>query len=179
MTGGGPIPVLWLCGRSGVGKSTVGFEIFSQLTHAGIKTAYLDIDQIGLCYPAAADDPETYRVKARNLGAVWPIYRADGARCLVLSGGIESRELARVYADQLRGSALTLCRLRVGRDELRSRFIARGWRTDLADDVVRDAEALDRSDFADLCIDTDGRPIPDVARLVRERAGSWPQGIAP
>ncbi len=176
---GDPTPFLWLCGPSGVGKSSVGFEIFAELTRAGIKTAYLDIDQIALCYPAPAGDPDNHRIKARNLGAMWPTYRSDGARCVVLSGIIESRDLARSYADQLPDAALTLCRLRAGRDELRRRFIGRGWRTDLVDDTVRDADALDRSDFADLCIDTDGVPVPEVARLVRERAGGWPPGLAP
>ena len=39
------IPVLWLCGPPGVGKSTVGWEIFTQLTGAGIEAGYVDIDR--------------------------------------------------------------------------------------------------------------------------------------
>lgn len=41
----------------GVGKSSVGWEIFTQLRNAGIKTGYADADQLGLCYPAPDDDP--------------------------------------------------------------------------------------------------------------------------
>lgn len=175
----GPAPFLWLCGPSGVGKTTVGWEIFTQLDAAGIKTCYLDIDQVGLCYPAAADDSENHRIKRQNVGATWPAFRAAGARCLVLSGLVESRDLVRSYAELLPGTELTVCRLRVGLGELRSRFTQRGWRTDLVDDTIKDAEALEHSNFADLCVDTDGLSVRDVAALVRKRAGGWPQGLTP
>jgi adenylylsulfate kinase-like enzyme len=44
-------PLLWLIGPSGVGKSSVGWAIFTQLHRSGIKTGYVDLDQLGLCYP--------------------------------------------------------------------------------------------------------------------------------
>lgn len=157
----------------------MGWEIFTQLEADGIRSCYLDIDQISLCYPASADDPDNHRIKRQNLGATWPTFRAAGAQCLVLSGGIESRERALSCAGLLTGTELTLCRLRVGHGELRSRFIQRGWRADLVDDAIKDADALEHSDFADLCIDTDGLSVPDVAALVRKRAGGWPKGLTP
>lgn len=83
---GGLIPELWLCGPPGVGKSTVGWEIFSQLTRAGIEVGYIDIDQLGMCLPEAASDPGRYRMKAQNLGSVVANFRAAGARCVVVSG---------------------------------------------------------------------------------------------
>ena len=166
-----PIPVLWLCGPSGVGKSTVGWELSTQLNAAGISTAYLDLDQIGLCYPAPAEDPDNHRIKVRNLAAMWPAYRSAGAECLVLSGGVVTPELVRSYAEPLRGTELTLCRLRVGHDALRARIEHRGWLTHLADESVAEADALDRSDFADLTVDTDGLPVAEVARRVRAAAG--------
>jgi adenylylsulfate kinase-like enzyme len=73
------IPVLWLCGPPGVGKSTVGWAIYSQLVQSGLQTAYVDIDQLGICYPAPAADPGRYRMKARNLGGVVANFRAEGA----------------------------------------------------------------------------------------------------
>jgi hypothetical protein len=170
----GLIPFLWLCGPSGVGKSSVGWEVFQQVRREGGECAYLDADQIGLCYPATGDDPENHRVKSRNLGAIWPNYREAGAQCLVLSGGAPSLDTVRAYAGQVPGASLTLCRLRVGRAELRERFLGRGWRTELVDVVVREAEAMERQDFADLCVDTDGLSVADVARLVRKQAGEWP-----
>ena len=170
-----PTPVLWLCGPSGVGKSTVGWELSAQLNAAGISTAYLDLDQIGLCYPAPAEDPDNHRIKVRNLAEMWPVYRAAGAQCLVLSGGVVTPELVRAYAEPLQGAELTLCRLRVGHDALRARIEHRGWLTYLADESVAEADALDRSDFADLTVDTDGLAVAEVARRVRAAAGDWPR----
>ncbi|WP_158882189.1 AAA family ATPase [Amycolatopsis anabasis] len=171
--GAGPFPLLWLCGPSGVGKSTVGWEIYTQLGREGVQAGYLDADQLGLSFPVPDDDPPNHRVKARNLGAVWPNFRSAGARCLIVSGILESPEAVRIYADSTAGTAWTLCRLRVGHPELRERILRRGWLTHLADDSVRDAEALERGDFADLCVDTGGLSAAEVARRVRERTG-WP-----
>jgi hypothetical protein len=64
-------PVLWLCGATGVGESTVGFEVYRRVLGAGATAACLDLDQLGFCGPVPDDDPGHHRVKARNLAAVW------------------------------------------------------------------------------------------------------------
>ncbi|WP_328890734.1 adenylyl-sulfate kinase [Streptomyces sp. NBC_00316] len=161
--------VLWFCGPSGVGKSTVGWEVFRQLSRSGVTTGFLDLDQISLL-----QDDGTHRVRARNLAAVWPNFRAAGARCLVLAGYVDTVDEVREYTDRLPDAALTLCRLRVGATELKERFLARGWRPDLVDDAVAEAEALEHTDHADLSVDTDGLAVSEVARLVRERVLAWP-----
>jgi hypothetical protein len=186
------VPFLWLCGASGVGKSSVGWELFCQLNDAGVKSAYFDFDQIGFCRPAPDDDPENHRVKARNLAVMWPNFRAAGARCLVVSGIVNSHKAIRMHADAVPGLALTVCRLRVGHQELRKRIFQRGsgagppvpgdelrgqsveWLSAAADDSIREADEMDRDGIGDLCVDTDGRPIAEVARLVRAHAGGWP-----
>jgi hypothetical protein len=157
-----------------VGKSTVAWEIFSQLARAGAATAYVDADQLGLCYPAVADDPGNHRIKAGNLGAVWAVFRAAGVDSMVLSGGVDSAELVRAYADQVPGAALTLCRLRAAHATLTERFVRRGWMPHLVGQAIAEADNLDRLDFADLRVDTDGLSVGEVARLVRDRAGGWP-----
>lgn len=161
--------VVWLCGPSGVGKSSVGWEMFGQLSRSGVTTGFLDLDQIGLLR-----DGGTHRVRARNLAAVWPNFRAAGARCLVLAGYVDTLDEVREYTDRLPDAALTLCRLRVGTTELKERFLARGWRPDLVDDAVAEAEALEHTDHTDLCVDTDGLAVSEVARLVREQVRAWP-----
>lgn len=115
------VPLLWLCGPSGVGKSTVGWEIFSRLAH----TAFVDADQLGLCYPLSADDPYNHGIKARNLGAIWPAFRAAGAESVILAGGIE-----------------------------------------VAEQAAREAEQLQRDQIGDLTVDTDDRPVEEIAQLI-------------
>jgi adenylylsulfate kinase-like enzyme len=166
------IPVLWLCGPPGVGKSTVGWEIFAQLTQAGIEAGYVDIDQLGMCYPEPVSDPGRYRMKAQNLGAVVANYRAAGARCVIVSGVADPGR--GLHAGLVPGAALTVCRLGVGRDVLKQRFLGRGGQADLLGEVLREADAMDESDFADVCVDTSGLPVAGATRLVRERIAGWP-----
>ena len=107
------IPVLWLCGPPGVAKSTVGWEIFTQLTQARIEAGYVDIDQLGICYPEPSSDPGRHRMKARNLGAVVANYRAAGARCVIVSGVVDPG--CGVPADLIPRAAMTVCQLRADR----------------------------------------------------------------
>jgi adenylylsulfate kinase-like enzyme len=51
------IPVLWLWGPAGVGKSTVSWQLFTELTSAGTQVAFADTDQLCMCYPAPPADP--------------------------------------------------------------------------------------------------------------------------
>ncbi|WP_158842064.1 hypothetical protein [Saccharothrix deserti] len=154
--------VLWLLGPSGVGKSTVGWRVYRTLDRA----AYVDTDQLGLCYPAPADDPETHRVKSAALGALWPEFKGAA---LVVSGFLNTTDDARRYTDRLPGADVTLCRLRASRDVLRARFLGRGWLTDQVDLVLDEADALDRTDFADFTVDTDCRTPIEIAAEIRAR----------
>lgn len=171
------IPVLWLCGPPGVGKSTVGWEIFTQLTGAGIEAGYVDIDQLGMCYPERVSDPGRHRMKAQNLGAVVTNYRAAGARCVVVSGVVDTGR--GVHAGMVPLAALTVCRLRVDRDELKQRFLGRGGRTRMLEEVLSEADAMDASDFADVCVDISGLPVAEATRVMRERIGIWPSLTGP
>ncbi|WP_204034324.1 hypothetical protein, partial [Sinosporangium siamense] len=171
------IPVLWLSGPSGVGKSSVGWELFTHWTGKGIKTAFVDSDQISLCHPTP--ESVTHHIGAQNLAAIWPNLRREGMRCMILAGIADTAEQVRQYTDRVPDAAWTLCRLRAGSAELRQRFLVRGWRLDLVDAALARAEALDRADFTDMCVDTGGLTVPEVARLIRERAGGWPGTILP
>ena len=166
------IPVLWLCGPPGIGKSTIGWEIFTQLIQAGIAVGYVDIDQLGICYPEPASDPGRHRMKAQNLGAVVANYRAAGARCVIVSGVVDPGR--GVPADLIPRAVMTVCRLRAGRDELRQRFLGRGGQAGLLDEVLSQADAMDASDVADVWVDTSGLAAAEAARLVRERIAGWP-----
>ncbi|WP_281894285.1 AAA family ATPase [Phytohabitans aurantiacus] len=176
------IPVLWLCGPPGVGKSTVGWRLFERLSDAGVATAYVDIDQLGMCYapPTAGEyapdpsrsDPGRYRMKSDNLAEVLATFQSAGARCAVVSGVTDPEH--GVAVDRYPHATLTLCRLRGSHDELRHRLAGRGRPGDDVDGTLSYADVLDRAGHGDLTIDTTGLSVDEVIDLVRERAGGWP-----
>lgn len=165
------LPVLWLCGPPGAGKTAVGWQIYSDLTATGVAAGYVDIDQLGMCYPERASDPGRHRLQAGNLGPVVARYAAAGARCVVVSGVVDPDH--GVHVGALPPIALTVCRLRAGGADLEQRLLRRGADADVAE-VRRAAEAMDASDFADAWVDTTGLSVAEVARQVRSRTGGWP-----
>jgi adenylylsulfate kinase-like enzyme len=166
------IPVLWVCGPPGVGKTTVAWEIYSQLIGSGTPTGYVDIDQLGICYPEPASDPGRHKLKARNLAAVVANLRAEGARCVVVSGVVDAAN--GIDMDQFPHADLTVCRLHADPEELVQRFSSRGTRNEYTDAVLREAEAMESSTVAGVAVDTTGVSPAEVARQVRERSGGWP-----
>jgi adenylylsulfate kinase-like enzyme len=166
------IPVLWLCGPPGVGKTAVGWQIYSELVESGVQTGYVDIDQLGMCYPETASDPGRHRMNARNLEGVIAGYRAAGARCVVVSGVVDTHYGVHRY--ELRHLSLTVCRLRAGEEELTRRFVGRRGHTDGLAKMLWEAAHLDAGAFAELCVDTSGLTVADAARTVRDRLDGWP-----
>jgi broad-specificity NMP kinase/gluconate kinase len=157
-------PVLWIAGAPGVGKSTVGWELFRGLDGTA---GYVDIDQLGMCYPESPADPGRHRLKAANLGAVVRSFRSAGARALVVSGVLD-----RAHTPRPAGVDLTVCALRSEPGVLRARLVRRGLPAQAAEEMVRAGQALE-DDFADMVIETGGLPVAEVVRLVREKTG-WP-----
>jgi hypothetical protein len=182
-------PFLWVCGPSGVGKSSVGWEVFRQLFTEGTKAAYLDFDQVGFCRPAPAADPDNVGMSTSNLAVMWPNYRSRGAQCLVTSGIVHRTDEIQARADAVPDLAMTVCRLRASHDELRRRILLRGagggpplpgdeirgrsagWLSQAADESIEEADEMERNELGDICIDTDHLAIDEVARLVRASAG--------
>ena len=174
------LPVLWLYGPSGVGKTSVTWELFEQLVREGVPTGYVDIDQIGMCYappnsqtwaPEPADDPGRHRLQARTLNAIVPNFQAAGARCMIVPGVTD--RVHGVLRELVPRAALTTCRLRVEPADLRKRLGTRGNPNDDFVEELAYADALDRIGTDDLCIDTTGLTVTEVADLVRQRTG-WP-----
>jgi hypothetical protein len=158
-------------GPPGAGKSAAGWEVYAGLARSGARAGFVDIDQLGMCLPAPPDDPQRYRLKERNVSAVAANFRIAGCDAFVVSGDLGPSQV--ISSGTVGGASLAICRLRASPDELRRRLTARR-APDLVADSLREAEELDRSSFADACVDTDGLTAAEVARLVRERCGRWP-----
>ncbi len=168
--------VLWVCGPAGVGKSTVSWQLFTELADAGVRVAFADTDQLGMCHPAGDDARGRQRVKLANIAAMIPNYRAAGAQYAIINGVIDPS--AGLPARSLPGSVVTICRLRASPEEVERRFLARsdepgdvtGWLSEVREEAV----GFDHSSFADACVDTTGVAPADVAALVRDACKAWP-----
>ena len=168
MTTDSPVPVLWVCGPAGVGKSTVSWQLYSELADAGAQVAFADSDQLCMCYPAPPGDPGRQRVKALNVGSIISSFRSAGAQCVIVNGVLDPDGLA---TELLPAANVTTCRLRARPDEVERRFIARHGRREGTDELVQgirdDIRLMDESSFADASVDTTEVPAGDVAGLVR------------
>ena len=168
--------MLWLCGPAGVGKSTVSWQLFTELTRSGTHVAFADTDQLCMCYPAPPADPGRELLKAQNLNAMLANYQAAGAQFMIVNGVVNPDRGVR--RDVISRAALTVCRLRAGRDELARRFTERyGSGDDLEDALnftLAEADAMDASNFADVDLETSGVRADQVAALVRDTCRDWP-----
>ena len=176
--------VKWICGAAGAGKSVAAWGLFEALAAAGQQVAYVDIDHLGMLYPAADDDPERHRFKTAALDALVPGYLATGARVLVVSGvvDIHTRPALRSNVD------LTMCLLSPSPAALRERILARGWRERDAEEAVAVDQLLRGADVVDAVVDSTGLSVAvTVTRLRRivtdegrppERLCSLPDSVA-
>ncbi|KOV90136.1 hypothetical protein ADL03_00120 [Nocardia sp. NRRL S-836] len=149
---------MWICGPPGVGKTAVGWEV-----HRRNGGAYVDVDQLGICYPEPADDPGRYRMKVRNLAEVVANARGSGVRRVVVSGVVDPNGV-----EPIPGATLTVCRLRADREVLRQRYLGRGAGAELIDQVLREADELDARGVGDVCVDTTGLSVAEVVERVEQ-----------
>jgi hypothetical protein len=109
----------------------------------------------------------------------------------VLCHAYAGRADAVPYTTALPAASITLCRLHASRDQLTERIVLRGQGfgpdvpgdelkgqpaallRHIADRAAADAEALESAAVGDLRIDTDRRPVQDIAQEVLVGAG-WP-----
>jgi hypothetical protein len=99
--------VLFLGGRSGVGKSSVAIEIHEQLSALQARHCVIEGDNLDLAYPP----PWEHRLAERNLAAMWANYRALGYRRLVYTNTVSVRfvaELTRAMGDDPQVTAVLL-----------------------------------------------------------------------
>lgn len=163
------VRLLWICGPPGAGKSTVGWAVHRGLVDAGVRNAYVDVDQLGMCYPEPEGDPDRFALKTRNLGLLAESFRDAGARLVIVSGVLDP--VNGVDPADLPGTRLTLLRLRCDEDELLRRYAERGTAPELLDAVREFARAMDAHGIGDLLVDTTGLDVPTTVLRVCEAAG--------
>jgi adenylylsulfate kinase-like enzyme len=169
--GASGVQVLWVFGAPGVGKSTAAWQLYSDFASTGVVCAYVDIDQIGMCFPAPALDSDRHRLKGRALAAIVPNYTHAGAEVLVVSGVLDPT-LTDWYRDELRGAGVTFCGLSLDDAALRRRHEQRGTAPEDWDSVRRNARDLDDAQSEHPTVDTTGLTPQQVADAVRGRVAS-------
>ncbi|GAB2831433.1 DEAD/DEAH box helicase family protein [Lentzea nigeriaca] len=84
--------VLLIGGRSGVGKSTVAWEISAKLQEASVAHCFIEGDFLDQAHPAPPDDPSRTEMTRRNLASLWANYAALGYRRLIYTNTVSVLE---------------------------------------------------------------------------------------
>jgi adenylylsulfate kinase-like enzyme len=79
-----PVQVLLLSGPGGVGKSTLGWEVATQLRRLGIAHVLLDSDELDRAWPLTAAERD--QLNHANLTAFWANAAALGHTRLIFTG---------------------------------------------------------------------------------------------
>lgn len=170
--------IVWICGAAGAGKSVAAWSLFEELAAAGQRVAYVDIDQLGMLYPAAEDDPERHSLKSRALAALTPGYLAAGAQILIVSGVVDVHVGPRAALPP--DLDLTMFLLSPDPNVLRERILARGRAEEDAEEAVAEDALLRNAEFVDVAIETAGLSVSEtLARLPEFIGGLGPWSEAP
>ncbi|MFI0740711.1 hypothetical protein ACH4PU_21865 [Streptomyces sp. NPDC021100] len=167
---------LLIGGRSGVGKSTVGWEVSALLEEAGVPHCVLDGDYLGHVSPAPPDDPHRAALTERNLAAVWSNFTALGHRRLVYTNTASVLEDG-LFRRALGGGSLRLVRvlLTASDETAAARLARRETGTRLAHHIRRSRDAARlleaQAPPGTVRVATDGRRVREIAREVVGVAG--------
>ncbi len=160
------VPLLIVSGPVGVGKTTVAAEVSFQLERVAVAHTLIDLDALAATYPRSADDPFGSTLARANLQGMWQNCAAAGSRNVIIARVIEVSAEVDAIAQCIPGAAPTVCRLTAGDATLlhrvRQREVgsARAWHEARA---VQLAQSLRQSGPTDFAVDTEGRPVPEIA----------------
>lgn len=163
------LPVLWLAGAPGAGKSATAWHLFSEAV--GSAMAYVDIDQLGMLFPEPEDDPDAERTKALALAATVACYARAGVERLVVSGVIEPGAIGMVRELLAHATELRIVHLRVAEETLMRRLAGRGWPDELVERAVAEQRDLAHAEV-DARIDVRAESVADVADAIGPLLGA-------
>jgi hypothetical protein len=164
---------LFIGGRSGSGKTSVGYEVHAQLAAARIRHCLIDGDHLDMAYPS----PQERGLAERNLASMWANYRALGYRRIVyvntasVLGSVMSALTAAMGDNPGVTAVLLTCSDTMARQRLAQREIGTqlGWHINRSHLMVRKLEQHAPSWV--YRVPTDGRSIPDLATEVISLTG--------
>ncbi|MBW8805799.1 MAG: hypothetical protein JF587_18410 [Catenulisporales bacterium] len=172
---------LLIGGRSGVGKTTVGWEVSEQLQAAQIAHCLIEGDFLDRAFPAPADDPARTKMTETNLAALWRNFAALGYRRLVYTNTVSVLE-PDLIVRAMGGSARIIGVLLTSEDATaRDRLSAREIGSQLDAHVTRSADMAKYLEATApswvVRVPTDGRSVVDIACDVIA-AANWSNHIS-
>ena len=166
---------LLIGGRSGSGKSSLGWEVSALLQEASVRHCFVEGDFLDQAYPAPEGDPSRTILTEDNLAALWRNFAIRGYRRLIYTNAVsvlEGNLVRRAMTGEVRvvGVLLTAedetVRRRLGYREVGSQFDAHLQRS------AAMAELLDaKSPSWVKRVPTDGRHLAEIAREVIAMTG--------
>ncbi|MCB0908095.1 MAG: hypothetical protein KDB63_13360 [Nocardioidaceae bacterium] len=162
---------LLLGGTTAVGKSTIGWQVFMAAGGPDERCAFVDLRQLG--FVGVDGGTVDHRLQARNLGALWQVFRAHGANRLIVNGPVSRWADLQTYQAAITPTPLIPVRLIADPAALRDRVNARlrGEMAPLAGDLLigrpaSEAEALTAVAVRAQTVDVDPRfPTLDTTAL--------------
>lgn len=171
--------VLFIGGRSGVGKTTAALALHELLAAADVVHAVVEGDYLDLAHPAPHVTFPDADLAERNLAATWANYRALGYRRLVYTNTAAVLTVPALVAAMGDEPIVTTALLRSSDGCARARLRARSLGdvdAALLEHGATTARRLDESAPADVHrVDTDGIDPGQVARRLLELTG-WVAG---
>ena len=166
------VPVLFVTGPIGVGKTAVLHEADALLIEAGAGHATVELEEIARCWPDTMDRSRASLVY-QNLAELWSNFAAIGASRLLLAGLLEQRSELSLLSKAVPGAVVTVVRLRAPLTVLEQRIRVRepGSPEGEIDGARWWAEHLDKARLEDHLVETEDRPISKIAREVLRLAG--------
>lgn len=161
-----PTEVLFIGGRSGVGKSTLAAEVSHLLASSKVQHALIEGDNLDQAYP------EPWRqgvdLAEQNLAAMWRNYRNAGYRRLIYTNTVSVLQMGPLIA-ALGGNVRSVGVLLTASDvTARSRLARREIGSALDEHVQRSTAAarqlVTEAGPAIHRVNTDGRTVNEVAR---------------
>jgi predicted kinase len=167
------VPVLFVTGPIGVGKTAVLHEADALLIDAGARHCTVELEEIARCWPDATESSRS-RLVYGNLAGLWSNFAAVGASRLLLAGLIEQRSELRLVSEAVPGAAVTVVRLHAPLPVLEKRIRLREPASPEGEiDGARWwMRHLDQVCLEDHLVETGGRTVGEVARDVL-RLARW------
>lgn len=157
---------LLIGGRSGVGKSSVGWEIAALLKAADVAHTYVEGDTLDQTWPKPAGDPTLATLTEENLHALWRNFAARGQHRLIYTNtaAVLDAELVRRATGAVRCIGVLLT---ASDDTTHGRLAAREIGSELDLHTHRSAQMAARLDRDAPSwvhrIGTDGRTVTEIA----------------